>query len=201
MKEITYQFGTPVKEGSLWKIPINAKSNEPLQIFGINFRFLYDTRLFKESKLGGFKLVLPDGYRNYNSFLNDSPSGWSMFGSTGPISYINTQVEMTDHNKAISVDGEFKTIFHITLVPKAGITGQQFPSFIFDKRIDPVKGDAGMIGQSAGITTTAYLEDDDTGEFLTGPVRSIAIQYNWENTPNVTKYPWGKPRKDFPSIF
>ena len=193
MKLITYRISNVTYENGIAKAQVEAKANEPLKLFGINFRFFYDTRLFVAGKSGGLKLNLPEGYRQYNLNYGDSPSGWVAFGSTGPITYFNGAVELVDSTKALDITTEWAHVLELELKKKPEVNGLIYPPFIWDKKFDPSKG--GFMN-SPGITTTEYLTTDETGVLRTGPLVSTGENYNWDIYPNATKYPWGMPASD-----
>lgn len=193
MKEITFRFSNPVLVAGKLLLDVETKSNEPLKIFGINLRFLYDTRIFKPALTTNtnFKIILPSGYKLGASWNANSPTGWGLFGSTGAITYINTAVELTNPSKAISIS-DWTKVLQLQFTPKLPLIGEQCPSFIWDKKPDPRMG--GYMTGSDGVTCAEYLGTKNL-EMLSGPTLEYPVHMNW--TPNWSiKYPFGSPSRD-----
>lgn len=195
MKNIYFEFQNPVITGTKMLIDIVANSDDPLKLAGINLRFFYDTRLFKPALTTNtdFKLLLLPGYKKYNEFNGNSSTGWAMFGSTGPITYVNTAVELSDPSKAISMHHGWVKVLQVQLTLKNPLVGDEFcPSFFFDKKFDrnTMTFNGGFFPGSDGLTCSEYL-DTHAGEMITAPlIENANTPFNWRQSL-VTKAPWG----------
>lgn len=202
MKDIFFRFARPTIVNGKLLLDIEARASSPLKIFGLNLRFFYDTRIFKPALTTNtdFKLILPSGYKQYNPFNANSPTGWAMFGSTGPITYINTAVELTTPAKAVEVGTEFVNVLQFHVTPKVPLVGEQCPAFIIDKstyvKPNPMYPDLGPGGflNSEGITCTEYMKTE-AGEMYTAATTEYGIHMNWSQDPLATKLPWGFANK------
>lgn len=202
MKTLSFQFGNPTISGGALLLDLQASSSESLKIFGINLRFFYDTRIFKPALTtnSNFKIILPSGYRQYNPFNANSPTGWGLFGSTGAITYINTAVELTAPSMAVEVNNNGWTkVLQLKFTPKVPLTGEQCPSFILDKNTyqkpeDEGKEPGGFMN-SSGLVCTEYIGSKG-GEMLTGPTSIAWLHMNWSQNPAATRYPWGMQTKN-----
>lgn len=202
MKQIALRFANPRMVQGFFHIDVEGVASEPMELFGINLRFLYDTRLFKPySPLNtDFKIILEEGYSLSNPFNGNSPTGWAMFGSSGPITYINTAVQLSDTNFALGIGDDpfiWTKILTLQLIPKAPLPLHCCPSFIWDKKtIFDQNNAGGYMGQGDGLTVTESLGVDARGVLRSAPTVEIPNHFNW--TPNIlaTRYPWGAPNSN-----
>lgn len=204
LKNIIFRFANPVVVNGKILLDIQARANETLTIFGINLRFFYDTRLFKPALTTNtdFKLILEPGYKQYNPFNANSPTGWAMFGSIGPITYINTAVELTTPTKGIIVSGGWVKVLQFQVTPRVPLSsaGFEWPAFIFDKStyvkpnpLYPNLQPGGFLN-SDGITCTEYIKTEG-GEMYTAPLTETCVHMNWMQDPVAVKLPWGYAAK------
>lgn len=183
MKTIHYSFGINSYDSDTRKLVIGLylSATDALKVFGINFRFFFDSRI-----LQNMQILIP-GYREYNRTANQSTNGWKNLGSTGSITYVNTAIEALSTD-VVEISGDKKQIAELTFDLKQEVSGEVFPALIFDKQMEVLKGGFAFPTQARLLATEIKGTAQD-GTILTGPTYAVCDHLNWAQM-NI-KAPWG----------
>ncbi len=211
MKQITFRFANPTVAGTKFTLDVQAISDATLKLFGINFRMFYDTKLFQpayppnypnQGDTPKYKINLPVGYRQYNFQQGTAPygnssSGMAMFGASGPVTYLNGAVELTDPATAREIyPGGWSHVLQLELEIKDtySFVGNLCPVFIWDKKPNPALG--GFMVGSEGLNATEYTLTDAQGVMRSASLIETGYHMNWSPDPQKISYPWGLPNQN-----
>lgn len=199
--KIKIKFANPNYNTSTkkFKFDVQYLSDTPnVRLFGHNVRFIYDGSMFENANSNTVKFTdFVPGYGTfspYPNYMTNPTFGKAYFNLTSTIApYINSAIAMNNVNATpviISTDpNNWTKLFTVELTTKTVLSGEVYPILIWDQ--EEVSQNGGFIPNNDGNKITHVV--DPSGIIRTGPTKTTAEHFNWEQTPGSVTLPWGNP--------